>query len=82
MRAAVSSAPAAGELLLPTGISGDVFFSIARQVKELSLIDFHSLVALNEATELGLLPIYNSLRNIPGMKSSLEFHPSDNSPRR
>jgi hypothetical protein len=70
------------KLLLPSGISGDAFFSIARQVKELSLIDFHGLVTLNKVAELSLLACYNCLRNIAGAKSSLELHPSNDSSRR
>src|SRR3989337_1221359 len=69
------------KLLLPSIISRNVFFSVARQVKKLALIHFHSLVALNKATELGLLPGYNSLRNVPCTKRNLEFCPGDNGSR-
>jgi hypothetical protein len=69
------------KLLLPSGIEGDIFFSIARQVKELALINFHSIVTLNETTELGLLPGYDSLRNVAGTESNLEFCPSDDGTR-
>ena len=65
------------ELFLPTCISGNVFFSIAGQVKELPLISIYSLVALGEVTELTLLPVHNSLRNEAGTKGSLEIRPSD-----
>jgi hypothetical protein len=53
-----------------------------RQIKELALIDFYRLVALNEATELGLLLGYDSLRNISSAKSNLKFCPGDDSTRR
>src|SRR3990170_3892083 len=65
------------EFLLSTSICGDVFFSIAGQVKEFPLISFNSLVALSEVAELGFHPVHNSLRNISGMKSSLELKPSN-----
>jgi hypothetical protein len=69
------------EFLLPSVISGHVLFSVASQVKKLALINFHSLVTLNEATELSLLPGYDSLRNVAGTESNLEFCPSDDGTR-
>src|SRR4051812_38034540 len=71
------SLKAVTELLLSTCISSNVFFSIAGQVQKLSLISFNSFVALDEAAELTLLPVHDSLRNEAGTESSLEVWPGD-----
>ena len=70
------------KLLLATSISGDVLFSIAGQLKKFPLIGFNGLVALNEITKLGLLPVYGSLRNIMSTKGSLKVIPSNMCPGR
>src|SRR3990170_8006762 len=67
------------ELLLLISIGGDVSLSIARQIEELVLIDFHSLVALDKVAKLGFLPGYNCLRNVAGTEGNLEFCPGDDS---
>ena len=57
------------ELLLLAGISGDLLFSIARQVEEIALIGFNSHVALSEVAEFFLLAINDPLRNVAGAES-------------
>jgi hypothetical protein len=69
------------ELLLSVSISGNVFLSIARQLKEFTLIGFHRLASLNKVAELLFLPIHNSLRNVTGTESSFELLPGDDSSR-
>src|ERR1041385_5201258 len=61
------------KLLLPTSISRDIFFRIAREVEELALIGFNSHVALSEVAELFMLAIHDPLRNVAGAKGRLKF---------
>src|SRR4051812_11029567 len=65
------------ELLLPASISGDLFFCIAREVEELTLIGFNNHVALSEVAEFLRLTIHDPLRNVAGTKSRLKFIPGD-----
>src|ERR1044071_6490252 len=65
------------ELLLSASISGDLFFRIAREVEELTLIGFNSHVALSEVAEFFLLTVHDPLRNVAGVEGGLKFIPSD-----
>src|SRR3954470_1158452 len=58
------------ELLFLAGISGDIFFRVAREVEELTLIGFNSHVALSEVAEFFVLVIHDPLRNVAGTKSN------------
>ena len=70
------------EFLLSASIYGNVFLSIAGQVKEFLLISFDSLTALSEVAKLSFLPVHDSLRNVTGTKSSLKVDPGDDCPSR
>src|SRR3989337_414513 len=67
------------ELLLSISIGEDVSLSIARQIEELALIDFHSLVTLDKVAKLSFLPGHNCWRNVAGTESNLECCPGDDS---
>ena len=70
------------EFLLSTSISGYVFFSIAGQFKEFTLISFDSFIALSKVAKLCFLPVHDSLRNVAGTESSLKLDPGDDCPSR
>src|SRR3990170_8656947 len=67
------------ELLPSVSIGWKISISIARQIKELSLISLHSLVALDKVAKFSSLACNNCLGDIAGTESNLEFFPGDDS---
>ena len=61
------------KLLLPTSISGDVFFRIAGEVEEFPLISFDSHIALSEVAKLFPFMVHDPLRNVAGTESRLKI---------
>src|SRR3954467_3733917 len=68
------------EFLLSASVGGDVFLSIAGQLKEFPMIFINSCLALTELAKLLLLLVHQSLRNVPCTEGYLEFLPSGYSP--
>src|SRR3954470_3962075 len=68
------------KFLLFVIVGGDVFLSVAGQLKEFPMIFINSCLALTELAELLLLLVHQSLRNVPCTKGYLEFLPSGYSP--
>src|SRR3954470_12751592 len=64
------------ESLLFASVGGDVFLSIAGQLKEFPMIFINSCLALTELAKLLLLLVHHSLRNVPCTEGYLEFLPS------
>src|SRR3954467_139112 len=65
------------EFLLFASVGGDVFLSVAGQLKEFPMIFINGCLALTELAELLLLLVHQSLRNVPCTKGYLEILPSD-----
>src|SRR3954471_11639943 len=53
------------EFLLFASVGGDVFLSIAGQLKEFTMIFINSCLSLTEFVELLLLLVHQTLRNVP-----------------
>src|SRR3954468_3509045 len=53
------------EFLLFANVGGDVFLSVAGQLKEFPMIFINSCLALTELAELLLLLVHQTLRNVP-----------------
>src|SRR4051812_45472033 len=64
------------EFLLFVSVGGDVFLSIAGQLKEFSMLFINSCLALTEFAKILLLLVHQTSRNVPGMEGYLEFLPS------
>src|SRR3954470_23487462 len=64
------------ESLLFASVGGDVFLSIAGQLKEFPMIFINSCLSLTELEEILLLLVHQTSRNVLGTKGYLEFLPS------